>query len=330
LQRWELYIMRSRPVTAVTTWLKSIHIKGFQGISLFDSLNFFRKEIFSARFNDRASAVSFKFIMALPPSLLLFFTLIPYLPVKNLDKTIYDIILLLTPDPKTQKTFVNVIMDFYKHKKNTLLSLSLILTLYYSSNGMLGLMRQFNRSLPGFRKRNMVKRRGMAVVLTGVLMLSVIATATFFIFEAWAFHTIGFKALQHSFIVQAISYFVIIACIFYTICNIYKYGPALKKKWALITPGSIVATTLIVLTTFGLNWIVNNLVNYNKIYGSISTLIIFILWIFYNAQILLIGFELNVSIMVNKHRKLEMELDDEGDDDDDEDDDEDIQLKTIA
>jgi membrane protein len=48
---------------------------------------------------------------------------------------------------------------------------------------------------------------------------------------------------------------------------------------------------------------VNNLVNYDKIYGSISTLIVFILWIFYNAQILLIGFELNVSIMVNREIK---------------------------
>jgi membrane protein len=236
---------------------------------------------------------------------------------------------LLTPDPKTQKTFVNIIMDFYKHKKNTLLSLSLILTLYYSSNGMLGLMRQFNRALPGFRKRNMVKRRGMAVILTGILMLSVVATATFFIFEAWAFKTIGLRSIQSSFLVKSLSYLVLISFIFYTICFIYKYGPALKKKWALITPGSIVATILIVVTTFGLNWIVNNLVNYNKIYGSISTLIIFILWIFYNAQILLIGFELNVSIMVNKHRKLEMELDDEGDDDEDDDEEDEVEKNDV-
>jgi membrane protein len=318
LQRWELYIMRSRPVTAIILWLKGIHLAGFQGISLFDSLNFFRKEIFSAKFNDRASAVSFKFIMALPPTLLLFFTLIPYLPVQNIDKTINEIIILLTPNPKTQKTILNVVMDFYKHKKNTLLSLSLILTLYYSSNGMLGLMRQFNRALPGFRKRNLVKRRSMAVMLTGILMLSVIATASFFIFEAWAFRSLGMKNLQHSFLIKMISYVVIIACIFATICNIYKYGPALKKRWKLITPGAVVATALIVITTFGLNWVANNLVNYSKIYGSIGTLIVFILWIFYNAQILIVGFELNVSIMVNKHRKQELlnaELDEEDDDD---------------
>jgi membrane protein len=301
--KWEYLILRSKHAMAAKTWLKNIHPKGFQGISLYDSLNFFRKEIFSAKFNDRASSVSFKFIMAIPPSLLLFFTLIPYLPIDNIDKTITDIIALITPSPSTQKAINKIITDFYKHKKNTLLSFSLILTLYYSSNGMLGLMRQFNRALPGFKKRNMVKRRSMAIALTGLLMLSVIITAAFFIFQAWVFKNIGAKAIQKNWIIQSVSYLIIAGMIFLTVCAVYRFGPALKRRWKWVTPGSIVATTLIITTTLLLNWVVNNLVNYDKIYGSISTLIVFILWIFYNAQILLIGFELNVSIMVNREIK---------------------------
>ncbi len=301
--KWEYLILRSKHAMAAKTWLKNIHPKGFQGISLYDSLNFFRKEIFSAKFNDRASSVSFKFIMAIPPSLLLFFTLIPYLPIDNIDKTITDIIALITPSPSTQKAINKIITDFYKHKKNTLLSFSLILTLYYSSNGMLGLMRQFNRALPGFKKRNMVKRRSMAIALTGLLMLSVIITAAFFIFQAWVFKNIGAKAIQKNWIIQSVSYLIIASMIFLTVCAVYRFGPAVKRRWKWVTPGSIVATTLIIITTLLLNWVVNNLVNYDKIYGSISTLIVFILWIFYNAQILLIGFELNVSIMVNREIK---------------------------
>jgi len=301
--KWEYLILRSKHAMAAKTWLKNIHPKGFQGISLYDSLNFFRKEIFSAKFNDRASSVSFKFIMAIPPSLLLFFTLIPYLPIDNIDKTITDIIALITPSPSTQKAINKIITDFYKHKKNTLLSFSLILTLYYSSNGMLGLMRQFNRALPGFKKRNMVKRRSMAIALTGLLMLSVIITAAFFIFQAWVFKNIGAKAIQKNWIIQAVSYLIIAGMIFLTVCAVYRFGPAVKRRWKWVTPGSIVATTLIIITTLLLNWVVNNLVNYDKIYGSISTIIVFILWIFYNAQILLIGFELNVSIMVNREIK---------------------------
>jgi membrane protein len=310
MYKWEYLILRSKPVEAIKNWLKDFHPKGFQGISMFDSLNFFRKEIFSPKFNDRASAVSFKFIMAIPPSLLLFFTLIPYLPIENIDKTITDIIALITPSPNTQKTINKVITDFYKHKKNTLLSFSLILTLYYSSNGMLGLMRQFNKALPGFKNRNMVKRRGMAIALTGLLMLSVIITASFFVFQGWVFKNIGIKAMQKNWLIQSVSYTIISAMIFLTVCAVYRFGPALQRRWKWITPGSIVATALIISTTLMLNWVVNNLINYNKIYGSISTLIVFILWVFYNAQILLIGFELNVSIMVNKEIKAGKPIED--------------------
>jgi membrane protein len=301
--RLEYIIYSSKPIVWFKNYLRSIVLPGFQGISLFESLNFFRKEIFSARFNDRASAVSFKFILALPPTLLLLFTLIPYLPISGIDKTINDIILLITPNAKTQKNISEIVTGLYKHKKNTLLSFSLLLTLYYSSNGMMGLMRQFNKALPGFRKRNVIKRRGMAVVLTGVLLLSIIITASYFIFQKWAFDSIGIKALQKNGVIKFFSYIMIITMIFASVASIYRFGPALKNKWKWITPGSILATALIVISTFLLNWAVNNLVNYSKIYGSIGTLIVFILWIFYNAQILLIGFELNVSIMVQKDKK---------------------------
>ena len=40
----------------------------------------------------------------------------------------------------------------------------------------------------------------------------------------------------------------------------------------------------------------NRIANYNKLYGSIGTLIVIMLWIYYNALILIIGFELNASI----------------------------------
>ncbi len=303
MQRWEYTLLKSKPVQHCRNWLKAKHYKALEGSSLYEILNFFRKEIFSIRFNDRASAVSFKFLMAIPPTLLLLFTLIPYWPIGNLDHSISEAIKFLVPNASTQKTINKIVTDFYAHKKNTLLSFSLILTLYYSSNGMLGLMRQFNKALPGFKKRNLVTRRGMAVGLTFLLILSVILTTSIFILQQKVIRSLQVKWMQKSTVTQLISYAIIIGMIFLTVSAIYKYGPSLKKRWKWVTPGSIVATVLIVSTTFLLNWAVNNLINYNRIYGSISTLIVFILWVFYNAQILLIGFELNVSIMVNKYLK---------------------------
>lgn len=303
--RWQYLLLHSRFVQGIISRLRNSSPKGFKGTNLYDCFNFFRKEIFSPKFNDRASSVSFKFVMAVAPTLLLLFTLIPYMPIKNIDKTIYDIVQLIAPTPKTQKAAVDLLTNFYKHKKNTLLSFSVLLTLFYSSNGMLGLMRQFNKSLPGFKRRNAIKRRGWAVVLTLFLIVSVLITAIYFIFQSWAFKELNVTRVINAAFLKLISYSIILAFIFFTIALIYRYGPALKKRWPIITPGAVVATFLIAFSTFALNYVANNLINYNKIYGSVGILILFFLWIFYNAQIMLIGFELNVSIMVNRSIELE-------------------------
>ena len=81
MTRLEYYILRSKPVQAIIHWLKQIVLPGFEGVSLFDSLNFFSRQIFSNKFYSKASAISFSFIMALPPLMLFLFTLIPYIPL---------------------------------------------------------------------------------------------------------------------------------------------------------------------------------------------------------------------------------------------------------
>jgi len=51
-----------------------------------------------------------------------------------------------------------------------------------------------------------------------------------------------------------------------------------------------------VLTSVGFSAYVNNFGQYNKLFGSIGTLIAFLIWIYVNSLVILIGFELNASI----------------------------------
>jgi membrane protein len=73
-----------------------------------------------------------------------------------------------------------------------------------------------------------------------------------------------------------------------------------KEKWALLSPGAILSTTLMLVTTLGFSYWVNNFGSYSKIYGSIGTVLVVMTLIYINALILLIGFELNVSIEMLK------------------------------
>jgi membrane protein len=105
---------------------------------------------------------------------------------------------------------------------------------------------------------------------------------------------------------------VIILLIFLGISLIYKFAPSVEKRWKLISPGSLLATFLTLATTIGFSYWVNHFGRYNKVYGSIGTILVIMLLIELNALILLIGFELNVSITylqkkVAERNKLESE-----------------------
>jgi membrane protein len=89
---------------------------------------------------------------------------------------------------------------------------------------------------------------------------------------------------------------VIIPLFYVAIACIYKYGPAVQKRWALSSPGTFLATLLTILITLLFSYWVNNFGTYNKVYGSIGTVMILMILVYFNSLVLLIGYELNVSI----------------------------------
>ena len=97
---------------------------------------------------------------------------------------------------------------------------------------------------------------------------------------------------------------------FFAISFIYYLAPARRRDFRFISAGSSLATFLVVLTTLGFNFYVDNFAKYNILYGSIGTLMIVLLWIYFNAISILIGFELNASIYNAKRENLEVRRED--------------------
>lgn len=306
MTRLEHYIIQSQFVQSIIKWLRNIFLPGFEGVSLYDSLNFFRKEIFSNRFYTRASAVSFSFLMAMPPLLLFFFSLVPYLPLPEgkIISTITEMLNILSPNDKMKLSVGKLIKDFITHKKTVLLSFSVLLTLFYSSNGMMGLLNTFQKKLPGFKQKKGIQLRLYSIMLTLLLIALIILALFLMILQSWVVESLHIDFLQNSFFLKFVTYTLVVLLCFFIVSMIYRYGITTEKRFKLISPGSIIATFLIILTTTIFFYAVNNLVNYDKIYGSIGTLIIFMAWVNFIAQILLIGFELNSSIVVNRKPKL--------------------------
>jgi len=304
MNTWEEKLRKLRVARVLKVWLSKIVLPGFHGVALYDSLRFFVGEIFSARFTVMARAVSFSFLLSLPPFLLFLFTLIPYLPLSDTSiiSSIVDTVAMITQSEKFKSSVANLLRDFFLHKKEVLLSFSVFMTLFFSSNGLMGLMTSFDRSYAGFKKRTWYKKRGIAILLTFLFIFVVLVSFSLLLFQAWLFEYFGLE--QWVVVGKMLQYIIIISMVWLTISVIYRYGSATHTRWPLVTPGSMLTTGLIILITIIFFYAVNNIVNYNQIYGSIGTLIIFLIWLFTMSQILLIGFELNVSIFVNKELRI--------------------------
>jgi len=299
--------IRQRVVsTFPANWLirqsQKIRLPGFQGIPFYDVLKFFFQQIRKVGITERAAAISFNCVMAIPPIIIFLCTLIPYLPISNeFIRQLHGLIRDVIPGEKNNSAIIKFIDDIIKKPKNDLLSIGFLLALFYSSNAVMGIMRAFDKNYLGFKKRKMINRRVTALQLTSVLFVLMFASLLVLIMQSSVLKLFGLKSILVRQIIGYARWVVIVLLFFGSVSFIYRYAPFVHKRWKLINPGCILATTLMLLFTIFFSYWVNNFSNYNKLYGSISTILILMLLIYFNSVVLLIGFELNASITSIKH-----------------------------
>lgn len=297
----ERIISDSKPINKTRRFLSNITLPGLEGFSVWDVWTYFCKEIKMHGLTIRASAISFNMILAIPASILLICSLLPYLPIsKQFFWELKNVIRDLTPDKNTRRIFIQFIDDLFNKQKKGLLSLGFFLTFFYATNAMAGIIRTFNRSIRVKYKCNFFNNRIRAfkltiiifIVLLGTLFISLGQGVVFTRIMSWMH--IQDQGVKH--FIQTVRWLFIVILFFYSIAFTYKHAPAVKKKDKLYTPGAFVGTFLVIFCTYVFSYWAQNMSNYSKFYGSIGSMMIIMLLIFFNAVMLLIGFEINVSI----------------------------------
>ncbi len=285
------------PVRLLIDKTKTTSLPGFRGIPLYDVVKFFFSQVKTVGMTERASAIAYNFFMAIPPALIFLFTLIPFFPISGkIEEQLYGIIRDVIPGEKDNAVLIKFLKDFINKPRNGLLSLGFMLSMFFSSNAIMGIMRSFDKNYIGFRKRTDLQKRGTALKITLVLFILVFASILLLIAQGSVLNWIGIRNPGVRKIIINARWVVIVFLFFASISYIYRHAPAVHKKWRLINPGSILATFLMLLLTILFSWWVGRFGNYNEIYGSIGTVLILMILIFINSLVLLIGFELNVSI----------------------------------
>jgi membrane protein len=295
-------ILETPPIKTIITWSKKLVLPGFEGIPLYDVLHFFFQQTQKIGLQERAASIAFNFLMAIPPLLIFVFTLLAYIPG---SKSLYQEILILmqhiVPDEQTFRMIKKVLDDFFKTGSGTL-SFGLLLAIYFSSNATLTIMRTFRKSMLHIEveDRNFIQIRLSAIRLTLLIVLLIMATIMIMLTQTivlnWITDSFAIKNQFINFLFNLGNIFITFLLIFMAIGMVYRYAPHVQKKWKIRSPGAILATLLIIAFTYLFSYWVNNIASYNKIYGSLGSILILMFLVFVNSLVLLIGFELNVSI----------------------------------
>lgn len=296
--RLQRLIITKGPLAYFLRKTKHWYLPGFEGVPLYDVIRFFYRQLKMYSLFERASAISYNFIMAIPPSLLFLFTLIPNLPFiskKSIQVQLHALIYDIIPAKVYNREVIKFVDSFIYDSRIALLSFSLLFSLFFASSAMMGLMRSFNKKYLGFQQRKGLQQRWIAIKLT-MLLFGLLLVYLLLLVSQGALLKLIVKDSGWRQVIGYSRWLLIILLIFYAIAFIFKYAPAVHKRWKLSSPGTILATFLSILASIGFSEFVNNFGRYNVLYGSIGTIMMVMALIYINSLALLIGFELNVSI----------------------------------
>lgn len=289
--------------------MKTTSFPGFDKIPIYDVATFFFQEIKRDQLSVRSSAISFNLLLAIFPAIIFLFTLIAYIPIEGMDnqqKNEYIQNEVLKPIlPESGYEFLSTtIGDLVSIKRGGLLSIGFLLAFFFSTNGVRMLLLAFNKDHPIYKRRGFWRQRFASMRLTFYLFMLFIGSILLIIAGDHIVEWIGQKVnLEDStgiFMLQVIQWVIILLLFFTAISLIYYYGPSKHDRWRFITPGATFATIFSILASVGFAKFVNNFGRFNEIYGSIATLIVLMVWLNINALVLLVGFEINNSIDVNR------------------------------
>lgn len=278
-------------------------LPGFKGIPIAIIIKYLWKEIWRDDIVTRANSMAYSFFLSIFPALLVFLALLPYLPIGNIITAFrrgYVGIL-----PKEMADYIDaIIFEMTQSSKEGLLSVSIILALIFASNGVLSMIKGFHKSYEmTYKKQNTLQQRWRALQLTVLLGVLFLGSLTAIVLGKDSLLKLMTLAGVDE---DNIRFYNFIrwggVFIFYYLCIaiIYRIGPAYKNKEKLFSPGALLATILSLISSLGFAVYVENFSSYNEVYGSIGALILILLWLQINSFIILLGYELNASIAINR------------------------------
>lgn len=291
--------------------LKRFQLKALKGLSLFDVIAMYARGIVRGALSARASAIAFSLFMAIFPLLIFLITLIPfvipYVSVgnANFDTQFLNFLETFLPSA-TGDYFSEIYQQIKDQKRGGLLSSAFLISIILMANGVNSIFGGFETSYHIELTRNFFKQYAYALMVGLILSLLLLVGAVGYVY--FEFYVLGylteFTALTSGVVLDEgevigarIGKAVFFTALTYlTVAILYYFGTAEGKKAKFFSYGALMTTLLILLTSYIFGFYIETFARYNELYGALSGLLILMVYIWLNANILLLGFELNATL----------------------------------
>ena len=295
-------------VNWIAKFLKKIKLPGLEGLSLYDLLEMYIIGIFKGALSTRASAIAFSFFTAIFPFLLFIIILIPYIPFESFKVDFLNFLDSILP-PQTSDFFNNNIFEnINKEHTGGLLSTVFLISMFLMANGVNAVFSAFENSYHQQINRHFFKQYvyalGVAIILVFILILTVVGfgySQIYLIYPIIETFSTG-DVIGELFWITRARYFFFVIMIYVSMATIYYFGTKDGKLSSFFSIGAFFTTFLILLSSYLFGLYIDNFSKYNELYGSIGGLLILLFYFWLNANIVLLGHELNASLQLLKKK----------------------------
>lgn len=264
-----------------------------------------------------ASALAYSWLFAIFPFLIFMLSLVPLIPDRfkaNIGAQVDELIDRTVPSEAAStiiKTETHKLLDANDQSNKTaiktLLSFGLLLTIWGASGGMAMTMQALDTAYDIEKRRSYIRHRLVAIMITVIVATMVIlvmilmplgtAAMNWMVRHAADLHIpISAWALV---LVNVVRYAIAIMLLFSITATIYHFGPNLKQRFHLITPGAVFSITVWLILGALFRLYIGRFggeQTYSRTYGTVAGLVILLLFFYIDALVLLIGAEVNSEI----------------------------------
>ncbi len=234
-----------------------------------------------------AAQTAFFVLLAFFPFIMLVLETIKFLPFTEIE--LLKLILSVTPD-SLDNAITELVTELYESDSNVI-PLTVITTLWSSSKGVYSLMNCMNSIYNCTENRSYFRRRGLAILYTIIFLAVFVFSVGIMLVTDWLLtEIISLFGLQALIKAVRLSLQAIMLSLLFSV--IYRVFPAKKKRFSELFPGAALsACGWIAFTELYSIYITFKNTN---LYGSLTTVILTILWLYVCIYILLMGAEINI------------------------------------